>query len=106
MDAAKRNKKYTYFIHKSWRMPVKMYVGILLAFLVVAFFMERYCFVLMVYKSKNYGGVLIMLIILFNALFLRVIKRLRQHKQQKRLHELYNIHQAPKIGMCESTFVG
>lgn len=76
-----------------------------MVFLVIGFFFERYCFVLMVYKSKNYGLVLIMIIIAMNAIFLRIIMRLRQHKIKKRLHEIYNIHTAPRIGYCEICFV-
>lgn len=82
------------------------YIKILTAFLLIAFFFERYFFVVVVYKNENYGAVLIILIILFNAIFLRIIKGLRRNKQRKRLHELYNIEQAPRTGYCEIGFLG
>lgn len=82
------------------------YIWLLTVVLVLAFFLERYCFALMVYKNKNYGALLILLIILFNAIFLFLIQNFRRNKQKKRLHELYNIEVAPRTGFCEIAFVG
>lgn len=108
-DEITRNQlklKQTYFLFKQWRLPVTSYIKILTAILLVGLFFERYFFVLMVYQSRNYGAVLIILLILFNGIFLRIIKGLRQNKQRKRLHEIYNIEQAPKTGLCEVGFLG
>lgn len=99
-------QKQTYFLFKHWRLPVTSYIKILTAALLVGLFFERYFFVLMVYQSQNYGAVLIILLIFFNAIFLYIIKRLRQNKQRKRLHEIYNIEQAPRTGFCEIGFLG
>jgi magnesium-transporting ATPase (P-type) len=101
-----RNNKMTYFILKRWPMPVRKYIQILMVILFMAFFFERYCFAVMIYKNKNYGAVLIILIIFFNAIFMFVIQRLRRNKQRKRLHEIFNIEQAPKVGFCEIFMVG
>ena len=96
----------TYFIFKSWKLPVTSYINLLVLILAFALFLERYCFTLMVYKNKNYGGVLIILIIFSNAIFLYVIQKLRKNKQKKKLHEVYNIEVAAQTGFCEIAFVG
>jgi hypothetical protein len=63
----------TYFIFKRFKMNSKTYVYILLFTLFLALFMERYTFAVAVYKTKNYGGILIFLVIFFNTLFLKFI---------------------------------
>ena len=87
-------------------MPIKNYIYILLTFLLIALFFERYCFVVAVYKTKNYGYVLILTVIFFNSLFLFLISKLRVKKHQKRLHELYNIDRAPSVGLLVISLVG
>ena len=87
-------------------MPLTSYIYILLFFLVIALFLERYCFVIAVYKTKNYGYVLILVVIFFNSIFLYLISRLRTKKHKKRLHELYNIESAPNVGFCVISLVG
>lgn len=72
-------------------MPLRTYIKILLAFLVVALFFERYCFAIAVYKTKYYGYILIILVIFFNTIFLNVIMRLRKKKHIKRLREIYSV---------------
>jgi len=67
--------------------------------------MERYCFAVAVYKTKNYGYMLILFVIAMNTIFLRVLVKLRTKKHKKRLHELYNIDRAPKVGWCVILFV-
>jgi len=101
-----KNQKETYFIFKKWRMPLKNYIYILLFFLAVALFFERYCFVVAVYKTKNYGYVLILTVIFFNTIFLYFISKLRVKKEAKRLHELYNVDRAPGVGVCMISLVG
>ena len=76
-------------------MPLTSYINILIFFLVLALFVERFCFAVVVYKTKNYGMILIIMVILFNSVFLFFIQRLRFKKHKKRLHELYNIDRAP-----------
>lgn len=96
----------TYFISKKYRMPVKKYIQILIGLLLVAFFVERYCFCAIVFKDKNYGAVLIIAVLWFNSIFLNVIQKLRKTKQKKRLHELYQLDRAPDVGYCIIAFVG
>lgn len=81
-------------------MPVSKYVKILTAFLFVACFFERFFFLKSVYKTKNYGCVLITFIVFLNTIFLFVIKILRKRKNVKKLHEVYNIHEEPKAAGC------
>jgi len=71
------NLKMTYFIFKRFKMFTKIYVYILLFSLFIALFVERYSFAVAVYKTKNYGGILIFLVILFNTIFLKFIQILR-----------------------------
>ena len=82
------------------------YINILLVFLAIALFFERYCFLMAVYKTKNYGFVLILLVIFFNSIFLWVISKLRTKKHQKRVHELYSIPRTPSVNFCVIAFVG
>ena len=76
--------------------------------LVLALFLERYCFIVTVYKTKYYGYILIMFVILLNAIFNGLIARLRRKKttNTKRLHEIFNLERAPKVGYCVIAFVG
>ena len=104
--AIKNDKKHTYFILKCCRIRVVNYVKLLLLILTVALFVERYCFAVALYKTKNYGYILILLVVFCNAIFLYAIKQLRKKKQQKRLHTLYNIERAPKVGIVVIIFVG
>jgi hypothetical protein len=101
-----KNEKQTYFIFKSLRLPIKSYVQILLFILLIALFFERYCFVIAVYKTKNYGYVLILFVIFFNSLFLFLISKLRTKKHKKRLHELYNIDNTPNVNFFIISLVG
>ena len=105
IDFRLRNKM-TYFIFKSNKMPVHKYIKILIAFLTLMMFIERYTFAVAVYKMKNYGYILIVLVIFLNTMFLGLIQKLRKTKQKKRMHELYNIDRAPQVGFCIIGFCG
>ena len=72
--------KMTYFIFKSLKMPVHQYIKILMVFLAISLFMERYCFAVAVYKMKNYGYILIVVVIFLNTMFLGIIQKLRRKK--------------------------
>ena len=81
-------------------MPLKTYVKVLLIFLMVAIFIERYCFAVAIYSGRGYGYLLIVAVTLFNTAFLGVIAKLRTNKQKKQLHELYATDRAPHVGCC------
>ena len=76
------------------------------ALLVLSLVMERYCFIVTVYKTKYYGYVLILIAILLNCVFNFVLSRLRRKKQKKRLHELFNIERAPSVSWCIIGIIG
>ena len=66
--------------------------------LIIALFAERYCFIVTVYKTKYFGYVLILFVILLNAIFNFINVNVRKKKHKRRLHELFNIERTPKIG--------
>ena len=75
-------------------------------FLAFALFMERFCFIVTVYKTKYYGYVLILIVIFLNCIFNFIISRLRVEKTKKRLHELFNIDRSTSVGWCIIGIVG
>uniref|UniRef100_A0A7S3IV51 Uncharacterized protein n=1 Tax=Strombidium inclinatum TaxID=197538 RepID=A0A7S3IV51_9SPIT len=101
-----RKNKQSYFILRKWAMPVEQYINILIVLLILALFVERFCFAVVVYKTKNYGLDLVMLMMIFNSIFLYFIQRLRKKKHKKRLHELYNIDRTPRVGLCAISMIG
>ena len=90
----------TYFIHKKWTLPLNQYILILLILLLIALFMERYTFIVVVYKTSNYGYLLISLVVALNCMFLYIIKRLRKKKHIKRLREIYSVEAKTKEGFA------
>ena len=81
-------------------------VGIMTSLLMVSLIMERYCFIVTVYKTKYYGYVLILIAIFLNCVFNFLLSRLRKKKQKKRLHELFNIERSPSVGWCIIGMIG
>ena len=65
--------------------------------MVLALFMERYCFIVTVYKTKYYGYITILLVIFFNTIFNGIIAAIRRKmnpkylENQQRLKELSDI---------------
>ena len=55
-------------------------VGIMTSLLMVSLIMERYCFIVTVYKTKYYGYVLILIAIFLNCVFNFLLSRLRKKK--------------------------
>ena len=87
-------------------MPIKKYILILTIALIISMFLERYCFAMVIYKTRNYGAILIFLVVLFNSIFLRLIQNLRITKHKKRLHEMYRLDNAPAVGSCAIFCIG
>ena len=96
----------TYFLFKRWRMRRSTFIQLTTFFLALSIMTERYCFITVVYKTKYFGQVLIMLVILLNCIFNFFITKLRKTKQQKRLHELFNIDRTPSVGFCIIFIIG
>lgn len=81
-------------------------VALMTGILILSLIMERFCFIVTVYKTKYYGYVLILIVIFMNCLFNFVLSRLRKKKQKKRLHELFNIERTPQVGWCIIGIIG
>ena len=75
-------------------------------FLIMSLLMERFCFIVTVYKTRFYGYVLILIVIALNCIFNFVLTRLRKKKQKKRLHEIFNIERTPNVGWCVVGIIG
>ena len=77
--------------------------------LVLAAFMERYCFIVVVYATNNYGYVLILLVTAMNCLFNSVLWFIEPKKKstgEKQMHEIFNLDRSPKVGTCVIATVG
>ena len=75
-------------------------------FLIMSLIMERFCFIVTVYKTRYYGYVLILIVILLNCIFNFALTKIRKKKQKKRLHELFNIERTPSVGWAMIGVVG
>ena len=96
----------TYFLFRSWRLKKSSLTLLVTAFLVLSLLMERFCFIVTVYKAKYYGYVLILIVIFLNCIFNYVLMQLRKKKVTKRLHQLFNIERTPHVGWCIIGIVG
>jgi MFS superfamily sulfate permease-like transporter len=96
----------TYFMFRPLRLRKDTMVILMSVFLGLALFMERFCFVITVYKTKYYGYVLILIVIALNCIFNFVLSRLRREKTKKRLHELFNIERKPNVDWCVIGIIG
>lgn len=96
----------TYFLFKQLRLKKKTMVALMTCFLTLSLIMERFCFIVTVYKTKYYGYVLILIVIMLNCIFNFALTRLRKKKQKKRLHELFNIERTPSVGWCIIGMIG
>ena len=70
------NVPMSYFLFKSCRMRRTTLTMLVTCFLVLALIAERFCFIVTVYKTRYYGYVLILIVILFNSIFNFVLSRL------------------------------
>ena len=96
----------TYFLFRSWRLKKKNMIWLMTMFLVLSLLMERFCFIVTVYKTKYYGYVLILIVIALNCVFNFALTRMRKKKHKKRLHELFNIERTPTVGWCIIGIIG
>ena len=103
---AEGDNKMTYFLFKSWRMKKGTLTALVTGFLILSLLMERFCFIVTVYKTRYYGYVLILIVIMLNCIFNFALTRLRKKKHKKRLHELFNIERTPTVGWCIIGVIG
>ena len=87
----------TYFLFKPLKLRKSTLTLVVTGFLVLSLLIERFCFITTVYKTRYYGYVLIMIVILMNCIFNFALTRMRKKKQKKRLHELFNIERTPSV---------
>ncbi len=74
--------------------------------LIVSIFLERYCFIVTVYKMKYYGYVLILIVTALNCIFNLFISRLRHKKTTKTLHQMFSIDRTASVGSCVIGVIG
>ena len=68
--------------------------------LVIAMFLERYFFIVTVYKTKYFGYCLIMTVIFLNMIIQAIQAALRKDKHKRSLHEMFRLKKTPKVGPC------
>jgi len=77
--------------------------------LLAAIFFERYCFIVVVYKTKYYGYVLILLVIAINCVFNALLHKLKpgnQSKSKKQLHSIFKLVRKPNLGCGVISVIG
>ena len=74
--------------------------------LVLAVFMERYCFIVSVYKTKYFGYLLILFVIFLNVILQAIQSMLRKDKHKRMLHQMFELERTPKIGIVIITLLG
>lgn len=84
----------------------RVYACILTVTLLVFMFMERFCFLTIVYKTKCTNYVLILGVALVNCLLLLIQNIRRRAKVQKKMHSLFNLEMAQKPPLVAVIFVG
>lgn len=68
----------TYFLCKSWRMRRNTLTILVTCLLLLSLLMERFCFIVSVYKAKYYGYTLILIVIFLNCIFNLILGKIRQ----------------------------
>lgn len=101
-----KQQKTSYFILKCCRMPLSKYINILMVILLVSMFMERFFFAVIVYKTKNYGYALLLLVLFFNSIFLYIMIKLRQKKVKKQLFEAFATSKEQNVSWVIIAIVG
>ena len=96
----------TYFLFKPLKMRKQTLSILVSGLLVIALLMERFCFIVSVYKTKYYGYILILIVISLNCIFNCALTKIRKKKQRKRLHELFNIERTPSVGWGTIAVIG
>jgi hypothetical protein len=76
------------------------------ALLVLAVFLERYTFIVSVYKTKFFGYLLILFVIFLNVMIQAIQSSIRKDKHKRMLHQMFEIERTPKIGLCVITILG
>ena len=104
--AAGSGNPMTYFVFRSWRLRRDTLTIVVTCLLVLSLLMERFCFIVSVYKAKYYGYTLILIVIFLNCLFNLALAKLRHKKHKKRLHEIFDLDRTPHVGWCIIGIIG
>ena len=96
----------TYFVFKKWRLRRNQLTIIVTCLLILSLFVERFCFIVSVYKAKYYGYTLILIVIFLNCIFNFALAKLRKKKHKKRLHEIFDLERTPHVGWCIIGIIG
>jgi len=73
-------EEMTYFVLRRFKMTQNNMIKCTTAALLVSIFLERYCFIVTVYKMKYYGYVLIMIVIALNCVFNLLLTKVRNKR--------------------------
>ncbi|CAI2366818.1 unnamed protein product [Moneuplotes crassus] len=68
--------------------------------LAISIFLERFCFLVTVYKTREHGYVLILCVAFLNSMFALFQTILKKKKHKKNLYEYYQLRKTPKVGIC------
>ena len=83
-----------------------VYKQVLAVFLAIMLFVERFCFLTMVYKTKCTNYCLLILVVFLNTVFLLVRKNQRGQKVQNKMHELFSLETVDEAPWIAVIFVG
>ena len=70
---------------------------ILVSILMPALFFERFFFIVVVYKTRNYGYMLLLNVLALNTVFLYLMQRLRRNKEKKSISQVYQNEVKPQV---------
>jgi hypothetical protein len=68
--------------------------------LAVSIFFERFCFVVVVYKTREHGYVLILCVTFLNSMFALFTSFIKKNKHKRKLYEYFQLRKTPNVGVC------
>ena len=103
-----KGKDTAWFICRRCQMKRQTFFILTTVMLLAAIFFERFCFIVVVYKSKYYGYVLILLVIAINCVFNVILYKINpgNQKHKKKLHSIFKLVRKPKLGCGVVTIIG
>ena len=68
------------------------------AILALSIFLERFCFVVIVYKTREHGYILILCVAFLNSMFSLLNSSIKMKKHKRKLYENFQLRKTPKVG--------
>lgn len=68
--------------------------------LAFSLFLERFCFVVTVYKTREHGYVLILCVAFLNSMFALFQSLIKKKKHKRKLYEYFQLKKTPNVGVC------